>query len=91
MITQNSEYSFRNYQNNKEHSIVDGLVIEDFGAGNVPPNILPAIKQMIIDKILTAVSTRCVSGYGKGLYTYEGGGVELVDPGILMGNDLSGP
>jgi L-asparaginase len=69
---------------------IDGIVLEAFGAGNVPPAILPAIEQFIKKNIPVVMVSRCYNGYVQDLYDYEGGGKQLYDMGVIFCNGLNG-
>lgn len=67
-----------------------GLVIEGFGAGNVPPGIVSALETLIRDRIPVVLTTQCPEGGVWPIYAYPGGGADLVKRGIIMGGHLSG-
>lgn len=69
---------------------IDGLVLEAFGAGNVPPDILPILKKILEKKIPVVMVSRCYNGYVQDLYDYEGGGKQLKEMGVLFSNGLNG-
>ena len=68
-----------------------GLVLEGFGAGNVPPGIVPALENMVRDGIPVVLTTRCQEGGTWPLYAYPGGGADLKKRGLIQGGRLSGP
>lgn len=70
---------------------VSGLVLEGFGAGNVPPGIVPAIEAMLGDGIPVVLSTRCPEGGVCPVYAYPGGGADLMKKGVILAGRLSGP
>lgn len=67
-----------------------GIVIEGFGAGNVPPTIVGSIKEAIAKGIIVIVVSRCFDGEALGVYNYVGGGAQLASMGVLSGKGLSG-
>jgi L-asparaginase len=67
-----------------------GLVIVAFGRGNVPPAIMPAIRDAIAAGVVVAVVSRCPTGRVSARYGYEGGGLELARAGALLAGDLTG-
>jgi L-asparaginase len=69
---------------------VDGLVIEAFGQGNVPPNIVPVLKNLISKGVPVVLVSRCFSGIVEGTYEYEGGGKQLQELGVIFSKDLNG-
>lgn len=70
---------------------VDGIVLEGFGAGNLPPNVLPSVSRAVAQGISVVMVTRCMEGFASGTYSYEGGGADLESLGVLFGGDLNGP
>ncbi|HOY89241.1 MAG TPA: asparaginase [Bacillota bacterium] len=69
---------------------VPGVVIEGFGAGNVPPSLIPAIKDAIFAGIPVVLTSRCHTGHVVETYSYEGGGAELRKLGVINGGNLGG-
>lgn len=69
---------------------VNGLVIEAFGAGNLPPGISWEIKKWIEDGIPVVMVSRCFQGIVQDIYDYEGGGKQLKDFGVILCNGLNG-
>ena len=73
------------------HKGVAGVVLEGFGAGNVPPGLVPAIEKAIGRGIPVVLTTRCPEGGVWPMYAYAGGGADLVKRGVILGGRLSGP
>jgi L-asparaginase len=73
------------------HEGVAGLVLEGFGAGNVPPGIVPAVETAIGRGVPVVLTTRCPEGGVWPMYAYSGGGADLLKKGIILGGRLSGP
>ena len=69
---------------------VRAIVIEAFGRGNVPPEILPAIKDAISADIIVVIVSKAHSGRVLPEYGYEGGGRSLMEAGAIMGGDMRG-
>ena len=69
---------------------VDGIVIEGFGAGNVPPALIPALKEAVALGIPVVVVSRCIEGFAGSSYDYVGGGAQLKDIGVICGQNLGG-
>ena len=67
-----------------------GLAMVAFGRGNVPPAIVPAVKQAIDTGVLVTISSRCVAGRVSPRYGYDGGGLQLQKAGAILAGDLSG-
>jgi L-asparaginase len=69
----------------------DGLVIEALGAGNLPPETLPALERLLQRKIPIVLVSRCSNGIAEDIYDYEGGGVNLKKMGLIFSRGLNGP
>jgi L-asparaginase len=61
----------------------DGVVIQAFGSGNVPPGAVHAIGRWIDEKKPVIISTRCPLGLVTPIYAFEGGGSRLVAMGAI--------
>jgi len=61
----------------------DGVVIEGFGRGNIPPGAIPAVRRWLDDGKPVVLSSRCVAGEVGGEYGFEGGGGQLLKMGVL--------
>lgn len=70
---------------------IDGVVIEAFGLGNLPPAILPTLEQVLHRQIPIVLVSRCYHGQVQDIYDYEGGGRQLKKMGIIFCNGLNGP
>lgn len=69
---------------------IDGLVVEAFGLGNLPPAIIPTLKQVLDKGIPIVLVSRCYNGQVQDVYDYEGGGRQLKEMGIVFSNGLNG-
>ncbi|QQE72784.1 asparaginase [Brevibacillus composti] len=69
---------------------VDGLVLEAFGLGNVPPAILPEIQKLLDKGIPIVLVSRCFNGQVQDVYDYDGGGRQLKEMGVIFSNGLNG-
>lgn len=67
-----------------------GLVIEAFGRGNIPPMMVPSLKNAIAAGIKVVLVSRCPKGRVHDTYGYVGGGKNLRDLGVIFGPNLSG-
>lgn len=65
-------------------SRLSGLVIEALGAGNLPPQTLPALKKIIATGVPVVLVSRCFNGIAEPVYDYSGGGVELAQLGVIF-------
>ncbi|MDX8364827.1 asparaginase [Cytobacillus sp. IB215665] len=69
---------------------LDGLVIEALGQGNLPPNTVGKLQDLIEDNIPIVLVSRCFNGIVQDIYGYKGGGKELKNLGIIFSNGLNG-
>ena len=60
----------------------DGVVIEAFGSGNLPPGAVPAIRRWLNEQKPVVLATRCALGEVTPSYAFEGGGARLVAMGV---------
>jgi L-asparaginase len=67
-----------------------GLVLEGTGAGNVPPAVLPGLREAL-RRVPVVVVSRCAAGRVAPLYGFEGGGQRLAEMGAILAGDLGGP
>ena len=61
----------------------DGVVIEAFGSGNLPPGALPAIERWIAEGKPVILASRCARGEVTPVYAFEGGGATVVRRGAI--------
>jgi L-asparaginase len=61
----------------------DGVVIEAFGSGNLPPGAVPAISRWIGEDKPVVLATRCPTGVVTPTYAFEGGGARTVAMGVI--------
>jgi len=61
----------------------DGVVIEAFGSGNLPPRAVPAIARWLKDGKPVVLSSRCATGVVTPVYGFEGGGARTVAMGVI--------
>ncbi len=67
-----------------------GIVIEAFGRGNVPPQMVEGIRYALSMGIHIVIVSRCYEGRVYGSYGYEGGGKHLRNMGVIFGDSLPG-
>ena len=67
----------------------DGVVLEGFGAGNVPPGILDFVGFLLSEDVPVVLASRSPLGGVMPLYGYTGGGGELLHKGVLSAKTLS--
>jgi L-asparaginase len=68
-----------------------GIVIAAMGRGNVPPAMLPGVREAVEAGVAVVVASRCGRGRTAPSYGYDGGGVTLRDAGAIFSGELSGP
>ncbi|EGB15185.1 Asparaginase/glutaminase [Pseudodesulfovibrio mercurii] len=77
-----------------DHAISEGakgVVIEGFGAGNVPPALVEGIEACLARRIPVVLTTRCIEGGVWPVYGYPGGGADLHARGVILAGRLGGP
>lgn len=67
-----------------------GIVIEAMGRGNLPPQMAEGVRYAILHHIPTVLVSRCPKGRVLDTYGYPGGGRELRNLGVILGDNLSG-
>lgn len=67
----------------------EGMVIEAFGRGNLPPQLTPAIREMTLKGLPVVITSRCLFGRTAPVYGYPGGGADLERAGAFFAADLS--
>lgn len=68
----------------------EGLVIEALGRGNVPPEAIPAIREVITGGMPVVIASRCLRGRVLDTYGYPGGGHALREMGCVFAGSLPG-
>ena len=68
---------------------LDGLIIQAFGAGNVPKEISQKLNALIQEGLPIALVSRCFNGIAEPVYAYEGGGVCLQNAGVFFVKELN--
>ncbi len=68
----------------------DGLVLEGFGRGQIPPEAVGQVEKAVNSGIPVVLTTRCYEGTVKGVYDYKGSAAQLEKLGVILGNDLPG-
>lgn len=77
---------FSALDNKKTH----GIVIEGLGAGNLPPQTILAIQQLLRHQIPIVLVSRCYNGVAQKIYDYAGGGIQLEKMGLILCQGLNG-
>ena len=65
------------------------FVIEAFGRGNLPPQLMPEISNLVTIGIPVVITSRCLFGRAAPVYGYPGGGADLDRVGAWFAADLS--
>ena len=68
---------------------LDGLIIQAFGAGNVPKETSQQLNALIQEGLPIALVSRCFNGIAEPVYAYEGGGVCLQKAGVFFVKELN--
>jgi L-asparaginase len=61
----------------------DGVVVEAFGSGNIPPGAVPAVRRWLEDGKPVVLASRCLYGEVTPLYAFDGGGARTVALGAI--------
>lgn len=69
---------------------VEGIVLDGFGRGHVPPVLVPKIKEAADKGIVIVVTSRTSEGRVHPAYDFPGGAQDLVNQGVILGGSLSG-
>jgi len=67
----------------------EAFVIEAFGRGNLPPQLVEEISDIIAKGIPVVITSRCLFGRTASVYGYPGGGADLERVGAWFSADLS--
>ena len=68
---------------------LNGLIIQAFGAGNVPKETSQKLNALIQEGLPIALVSRCFNGIAEPVYAYEGGGVCLQKAGVFFVKELN--
>ena len=68
---------------------LDGLVIQAFGAGNIPKETAQKLENLLQKGIPVALVSRCFNGIAEPVYAYQGGGVQLQQAGVFFVKELN--
>ena len=61
----------------------DGVVIEAFGSGNIPPDAVPALGRWLEEGKPVVLASRCWWGQVAPLYAFDGGGARTIAMGAI--------
>jgi len=67
-----------------------GIIIEGMGRGNVPPEMVEGVQNAISNNIPVVLVSRCQTGKALDSYGYAGGGKDLTNRGVILGDNLPG-
>ena len=68
---------------------LDGLIIQAFGAGNIPKETALKLESLLQKGIPVALVSRCFNGIAEPVYAYQGGGVQLQKSGVFFVKELN--
>ena len=68
---------------------LDGLIIQAFGAGNIPKETAEKLESLLQKGIPVALVSRCFNGIAEPVYAYRGGGVQLQKSGVFFVKELN--
>ena len=68
---------------------LDGLIIQAFGAGNIPKETAQKLEMLLQKGIPVALVSRCFNGIAEPVYAYQGGGVQLQKAGVFFVKELN--
>ncbi len=75
--------------NDNSRGELQGLVIEAFGAGNVPPALVGGLEKIVRRGTPVILTTRCIYSGVHPIYGYAGGGAQLIQMGLINGYGLT--
>ncbi|MET3682353.1 L-asparaginase [Alkalibacillus flavidus] len=64
-----------------------GIVLEGVGRGQVPPRMMPAIRNSLDRGVVVVITTASEEGAVYPTYDYEGSAYDLIQYGVLLGSD----
>jgi L-asparaginase len=67
-----------------------GIVVEGFGRGNVPPGAASGMACAVEHGIPVVLTTRCPGGRVLDVYAYEGGAKKLLEAGVILAGEING-
>lgn len=67
-----------------------GVVLEALGRGNVPPAVVPGVREWVSAGRPVVVTSRSLRGRVLDTYAYAGGGHELREMGVIFADHLTG-
>ncbi len=68
---------------------LDGLVIEALGAGNLPPIASQSLQRLLDAKVPVVLVTRSFNGIDEPVYSYQGGGSQLYEAGVMFADEVN--
>jgi len=68
---------------------LDGLVIEALGAGNLPPIASQSLQRLLDAKVPVVLVSRCFNGIAEPVYSYQGGGSQLYEAGVMFADEVN--
>ena len=68
---------------------LDGIVIEALGAGNLPPIASQSLQRLLDAKVPVVLVSRCFNGIAEPVYSYQGGGSQLYEAGVMFADEVN--
>ena len=68
---------------------LDGIVIEALGAGNLPPIASQSLQRLLDAKVPAVLVSRCFNGIAEPVYSYQGGGSQLYEAGVMFADEVN--
>ena len=68
---------------------LEGLVIEALGAGNLPPIASQSLQRLLDAKVPVVLVSRCFNGIAEPVYSYQGGGSQLYEAGVMFADEVN--
>lgn len=66
------------------------MVIEGFGAGDLPPQLMVKLQNLLAKGVKIVMVSRAFNSITEDVYDYQGGGKQLKQMGIFFAQGLSG-
>lgn len=66
-----------------------GIVLDGFGRGNVPPQVIPKVEEAVHKGIIVIVTSQALEGRVYPVYDFPGSSTDLLAKGVISGGSLS--
>lgn len=68
---------------------VQGIIIEGFGRGHIPPKLMDSVKHAIKEDVVIVITTCSHEGKVKEIYDFPGSLYDLKKSGVILGGDYN--